>query len=699
MKRNLAVFLAGCLGIVLFLIGPIGMEKTRTASDFLYLALALAHLLWACATIIRQAIIRRPTGIRRPKLLKDSGAKPPEHYQGHTTRAPEVLVSVTLVLYIFSYIFATNANMDYLQRFAASSGNLRLAPDSLTERLNSLLRYCPFLVTDFSVVIAVALMKLRGKPRVTAGALIRGFALPLALVSSVLYTAAIPSFFTLEGIGFLAYFCLVPLFLVLVYAPKWWGLFYGAVFGVIQTMLTNYWLGTFSLVSLQLITLVYLFLFAVFMTVTVCFFKRFGRRALLFIPLLWVVFDYLRSLGFIGYPWGFLGVSQYKFLPLIQIASVTGVWGITLIVLSANGVLAFLAAALIDKRRETRKLLTPPALFLLLFSGVLVFGFIAISAEERRSENAPSIRIALVQQNADPRKHDYRATFEVLKEQTDRSMEFDPDLVVWSETAFVPNIRRWSEMDPARYPYARLVNQFLDYQKSLNVWLLTGNDDYELLELDNGETERHEYNAAVFFDPAGNRVETYRKIHLVPFTEYFPFKESFPGLYEWLSGRDVYLWEPGTDLVVFEHPLVRFSTPICFEDGFPSDIRAFVRAGAELIINISNDYWSLTEVEAQQHFANALFRAVENSRPMLRASASGVTCGVEPTGKVTGRLPFYEEGFLIAEVKTEATRLSAYTRLGDWLPLLSAAFLALTFTVSSIRSRPVRRKGGNGVVE
>jgi apolipoprotein N-acyltransferase len=269
-------------------------------------------------------------------------------------------------------------------------------------------------------------------------------------------------------------------------------------------------------------------------------------------------------------------------------------------------------------------------------------------------------------------------------------MAYQPDLVVWSETAFVPNIRRWSQMDPARYPYARLVNRFLDYQKILNVWLLTGNDDYELIELDDGETERYEYNAAVFFDPAGNRVKTYRKIHLVPFTEYFPFKESFPKFYEWLRNSDVYLWEPGTERVVFEHPLVRFSTPICFEDGFPSDIRWFVRAGAELIINISNDYWSLTEVEAQQHFTNALFRAVENRRPMLRASASGVTSGVDTTGRIIDRLPFYEEGFLVTEVRTGATGLTLYARFGDWLPLVSASLLALAF-VAKLFGRAIKK--------
>ncbi len=686
MKTLFTVFFAGCLGIVLFLIGPIGMDKTKTPMDFLYLALSVAHVIWAGVVLAKF--------VRKTRLVKSTGsagyAGPPSQ-----SRAPEILASVALIVYIFSYIFATNANMDYVQRFAESEGNLRLAPDSLTERLNSLLRYLPFLMADFFFVIKRGIGTLSRRTRIDTKTVFQVFALPVALISSVLYTASIPSFLSLQGVGFLGYFCLVPLFLVLRYAPKWWGLFYGTAFGVIQTMLTNYWLGTFSLVSLQLICVVYLVLYAAFMTVTVGVIRHFGRGALLLIPFLWVLFDYLRSLGFIGYPWGFLGVSQYKFLPLIQIASVTGVWGITLIVTLANGILAFLISLYVEKPDEVKRHAGVPAVYALGFLGLLVFGAVSIQAERKESAALPPVKVALVQQNADPRKHDYEETFEVLKTQTDEAMEHQPDLVVWSETAFVPNIRRWSKMDPARYRYAKLVDEFLAYQKSLNVWLVTGNDDYELIPVDGGETERLEYNAAVLFDLAGNRVKTYRKMHLVPFTEYFPYKERFPDFYEWLRNSDVFLWEPGTERVVFEHPDVKFSTPICFEDSFPSDIRKFVLAGAELIVNISNDFWSLTEVEAQQHYANALFRAVENSRPMLRASASGVTCVMDATGRASSRLPFYQEGHLVAEVRAGVRDLSFYTRFGDWLPLYSLGMVVVSFIFSFVRHKLTERRAND----
>ncbi len=164
----------------------------------------------------------------------------------------------------------------------------------------------------------------------------------------------------------------------------------------------------------------------------------------------------------------------------------------------------------------------------------------------------------------------------------------------------------------------------------------------------------------------------------MPFTEYFPWKQQLRGFHRLLLSFDVYLWEPGNERVIFEHPRFRFATPICFEDAFPDDVRRFVRGGAEAIVNLSNDYWSLTEVEARQHFANALFRAVENRRPMLRATASGVTAYVDAQGRLRASLPLYREGQLTVDVafpRKPADTL--YTRLGDWFPRLAGVLLAL----------------------
>jgi apolipoprotein N-acyltransferase len=661
------------LGFALFLNGPFGMDSSRNFSDYLYLCLVIGHAGWG-GTLIARSVSGR----------LDSAT---------VSRIPDILLGISLILFLFSYIFATNANMDYVQRFAEDSGNLRIAPDSLTERRNSLLRFGPFLVIDLAVRVFWMLLPVRRRSILRLQGAIRATSLPLVLLSSFLYVMALPSFINTDGIGALGYVCLVPLFLVMKYSDRWWGILYGTLFGVVQTMLANFWLGTFSLVSLQFVTIVYLLLYGVFMTSATAFLKRWPRRGILFLPLIWVLFDYLRSLGFAGYPWAMLGVSQYQNRLLIQLASLTGVWGVTLVVLMANAAISFAISEFATAGRERKDLrrscraAAVPAAFAVFYVVLIGSGWISMTLERRRHDGLDTFTVSLVQQNTDPRKNDYREGFTILKRLTDEAAKSDPDIVVWSETAFVPNIRRWSAMDPARYYYARLVNELLEYQAGLGTWLLTGNDDYELVPGTGEKPDRMDYNAAVLFDPNGRRVETYRKIHLVPFTEYFPFQQSMPRLYALLKEFDVYLWEPGERRVVFDHPLFDFSTPICFEDGFPNDVRRFVRAGADVIINISNDYWSLSEVEAQQHYANSLFRSVENRRHLLRASASGVTCSIDSTGMLVDKLPLYTQGFLNAEVTAGHGRTTPYTLLGDWLPVSLGVILMFAYLFSFRRKR------------
>jgi apolipoprotein N-acyltransferase len=232
------------------------------------------------------------------------------------------------------------------------------------------------------------------------------------------------------------------------------------------------------------------------------------------------------------------------------------------------------------------------------------------------------------------------------------------------------------------------VRRFLDYQESTGTWLVTGNDDYEVVRDEEGnEVDRLNYNAAVLFDNEGERVETYRKIKLVPFTEYFPYRDSLPWVYELLLEFDTHFWEPGTERTVFEHPKFTFSTPICFEDVFPGQVRKFVLAGAEVIANISNDYWSLTPVQAQQHFVAGIFRSIENRRPVVRATTSGVTAHVDRFGRIRSTVPTYSEEFLVADVTVPPDRFTIYTRWGDWFPLFCGGVLAVLFAGSFFRRR------------
>jgi apolipoprotein N-acyltransferase len=181
----------------------------------------------------------------------------------------------------------------------------------------------------------------------------------------------------------------------------------------------------------------------------------------------------------------------------------------------------------------------------------------------------------------------------------------------------------------------------------------------------------------------GEITELYRKLHLVPFTEHFPYQKQFPFIYQALKNADTHFWEKGNKETVFEYNGLKFSTPICFEDTFGYLSRNFVRNGAELIVNLTNDAWSKSLPAQNQHLAMAVFRSVENRRSMVRSTASGQTCGIDPNGKILAMAQPFTESYLTVSVPV--VRYSAfYTRYGDFLPLICTGMLVLILITSFI---------------
>ena len=273
---------------------------------------------------------------------------------------PELLAVLALCLGLFSYLYAANANMDYVQRFIASGGDVRLAPDTRGERLVVGPRYLPLLLADaawFAVARLARPREAAGGP-VTRSAVDRvgDWALPLSLLSALLYALALPSFAAAGGLAPLAWICLVPLFAVLEIVQYGRAVFYATSTGVLLTLLVNYWLATFQLLALQLATVVALLQYLPAMAVALWIARRTrpGARFVV-LPAAWLVLDWIRSLGFLGYPWGMIGTSQYAAPLAIQVASIGGVWMVSFLVLLANGVAAaFLTAALQGARPAPR---------------------------------------------------------------------------------------------------------------------------------------------------------------------------------------------------------------------------------------------------------------------------------------------------------------------------------------------------------
>ena len=644
-------------------------------------------------------------------------------------REPGVLVELlwapALIMFLFAYIYALSANMDYVQRYIASSGQLGLAGSTALEQLYAVLRYGPLLILNGAHYVW-HLIDTRRKMRTARkehwlSQYFTPWALPWVILSAVLFGFSFPSALRLDGMGWLAWFSLVPLLLILITVKPARGIFYGVVFGTLQALIVNYWHGTYDYVSLHLITITFVVEYLLFMTLLVWLIKISGKWGFLVVSGAWVFFDYLRSIGVMGYPWGIIGTTQFRFLPLIQIASITGVWGVDFVVLLCNASLTWALAGVAlgwtwSGRRVARasviqcisttlrqrfegffkndtQILFPLALFTGIFAICLVSGTIILHRVQQRLYGCPDVpkaTIVLIQQNTDPRKHEYKKNLEKLMVLTDEALQrlpVKPDLIAWPEGAFKLDIRYWSKPKKQRSYWGRVVQEFLDYQRSLGTWLMTGTQDHEMVIDKNGEESRRNYNSSVLLDSRGVLNAFYHKMHLVPFSEYFPLdKEKFARLYGLFHTYGISNWGVGEERVIFQHDRMRIATPICFEDAFSDHVRRFVLRDADIILNMSNDYWSLSPVEGRQHGLFALFRAVENQRPVLRSTSSGYTVYIDAAGRIQPGSPeAYTAGHTIAHVPLPEKRLTLYTRWGDWFPRACGVALLLFILWQGVR--------------
>jgi apolipoprotein N-acyltransferase len=526
--------------------------------------------------------------------------------------------------------------------------------------------------------------------------------LGLVFLSVLLFAGAFPNLLIENGFPLFAWVAYAPIFILIYRISPGASVFWGALYGFAAYGLFNYWLGAFHPLAGIIVTSIYMvFLAALFflLKLAVIFFPR---RGYLVQWLLWLAYEYLSALGFLGYSYGITGYSQWRIIPLIQIASVFGVWGVSALVTFPS---AWLAAAYSQsavpqqlsnavpygQQSPVTNLLSRIKNFFhkekfsaVVWAAALVAALCFGLLQKEDYSSAPSANIALIQHNTDPWKGGvsaYRDNLAVLKRLSNEAMAAQPkpDLVVWSETAFVPRIY-WHETYRDDHDSWRLVKELLDYFAVQDVPFVIGNDDARkdpAKNPDEGESYRVDYNAAMLFEK-GKNTALYRKLHLVPFTEHFPYKKQLPFVYDALVKADTHFWEKGTEEAVFSVPGFAFSTPICFEDTFGYLSRKFVQNGADVIVNLSNDAWSKSLPAQNQHLSMAVFRAVENRRSMVRATASGQTCGILPNGRVIAMAPPFAEAWLTVEIPL-VKGYTAYTRCGDFLAIgfLAAAIILL----------------------
>ena len=499
------------------------------------------------------------------------------------------------------------------------------------------------------------------------------FEVLLLIISAFIFAFSFPSFLNINGFWVLSFIALIPMFAV-IHNTKWYLTpLYGFLYGFVFYLIFNYWLKAFHPLAILLVPIIkggeLLIAFPLFKLID----STFKKRGFIFNAILYTAYTYVSQNWFAGYPYGILGYAPYKFLPFIQIASITGVWGINFIMVLPQIFLGKYLADLLNNNAEPFKLfikeyIIDVIVYAVLFVAVLIFGFVSINKWDN-TEPQDYWKVSSIQHSSDTWKGGYmtyKRNFNNLRLYSLESLREDPDIVIWSETAFVPSVA-WHEKHPNDENTSKLVEEFVNFGYELGVPLLTGNpegvldDETKPAILEDGSWNRKDYNTVIYFND-GKIENTYRKQHLVPFTEHFPYEEQMPTLHAILLANDYKWWEKGYDPVVFTAQRgITFSTPICFEDVFGELSADFVKNGANVIVNMTNDGWANSVTSEMQHAAIGIYRSIENRRSTIRSTNSGITCLVDTVGRMIDPMEPFKPGWKIYDVPVYTTEANGNT--------------------------------------
>ena len=461
-----------------------------------------------------------------------------------------------------------------------------------------------------------------------------------ALLSGLLLFLCFPRF----GSGVLSWVALIPLFYALRAAKPWEGFKTGFLTGLVAHIGILYWISNvvvqygqlpvYMWIMAMLLLAAYLSLYTACFAVGVVALRRRGGALFFSAPLLWTILEFARSHLLTGFPWENLAYSQYLYENIIQIADLTGIYGISFAIVMVNAVLY----NLLTLRFRTRYLPAEIAIAFAMIAAIYGYGHFRAAEILETVQKKSSVEVALVQGNIDQNiKWNDRyqlQTLNIYRSLSLGSIPAEGGLIVWPETA-APFY--FEGPGPLRAV-------IVDAVQASGRRLLFGSPSY-----DEAGGKVSYSNSAYMLRQDGTVAGRYDKVHLVPYGEYVPLRQLFPFIGKLVVG--VGDFRPGTGFNPIESDGRRIGVLICYEAIFPESARDYKQKNADLLVNITNDAWFGKSSAPFQHLSMTVFRAVENRLYLVRAANTGISAIIDPTGKILSQTDLFERTVLKGEVK------------------------------------------------
>jgi apolipoprotein N-acyltransferase len=478
--------------------------------------------------------------------------------------------------------------------------------------------------------------------------------LAMPVLSGLLLFLSFPMF----GSGILAWLALIPLFYALRNAKPLEGFKLGFITGLIAHCGILYWIsyvvvqyGNLPIyigIMAVLLLAAYLSLYTACFAMGLVFLRTRGNAVFLAAPFLWTVLEYARSNLLTGFPWENLAHSQYLYRNIIQIADITGTYGITFTIVLINAVLYNVIFSKINKKRYH---ISEIAIAFTLLVMIYGYGHYRTAEIEKLLKTSSPFEVSLVQGNIDQNlkwnKHYQFETLDIYRSLTLSAIPAQGGLVVWPETA-------------APFYFERpetLREMVIELSRFAGRAMLFGSPRYE------DEDGRTSFmNSAYLLEPGGVIAGRYDKVHLVPYGEYVPLRKLFPFIGKIVSG--VGDFRPGKGFDPLENNGRRFGVLICYEGIFPEAARDYKRNRADLLVNITNDAWFGKTSAPYQHLSMTIFRSIETRLYLVRAANTGISAVVDPTGVIVSKTGVFERTVLKGQVKLIDVK-TLYAAYGD----------------------------------